>query len=153
MRVPSPIPLCATSHGADGHDRKRIALANSVSELDAGECDRRVGERLEPGHRRAAPLDRAVVLLNELVEVLVRPHFHVPPARMLAPQQPESTAARHVSVERQLARHARQCRTERLAEERLGGRNSTVASELKVYGLALLVEGALQIMPFPGDLR
>src|SRR5450631_4451573 len=90
--------------------KRELPLTNSVRKLDASDRDGRVRERLEPGHRCAASLDRAVVLLNEVVEVLVRPHLNVPPTRMLASQQPQRTMARHVSVERYFARHTWECR-------------------------------------------
>jgi uncharacterized protein (TIGR02679 family) len=59
-----------------------------VDELDASDRDGRVRKRLEPGHRRAPPLDRAVVLLDQVVEVLVRANFDIPPAGVLAAEQP-----------------------------------------------------------------
>jgi hypothetical protein len=36
---------------------RELSLANAVGQLDASDRDRRVRERLEPGHRRAASLD------------------------------------------------------------------------------------------------
>jgi hypothetical protein len=47
--------------------KRELPFANPVSELDASDRGRRVRERLEPGHRRTAPLDRAVVLFNQIV--------------------------------------------------------------------------------------
>ena len=47
---------------------RELALADSMGELDARKCDRRGPERLEPQHRGAASLDRAVILLNDVVE-------------------------------------------------------------------------------------
>ena len=38
-----------------------------MSQLDAGDRDGRVRERLEPGHRRAASLDRAMVVSNDTI--------------------------------------------------------------------------------------
>ena len=43
-----------------------------MGQLDAGDRDGCVRERLEPSHIDAASLDRAVVLLDEVVEILVR---------------------------------------------------------------------------------
>jgi hypothetical protein len=60
-----------------------------MRQLDASDCDGRVLERLEPGHRFAASLDRAMVLLNEVIQILVRPHFNIAPARVLTSQQPQ----------------------------------------------------------------
>jgi hypothetical protein len=61
---------------------RELPLANAVGQLDAGDRDGGIGERFEPGHRRTASLDRAVVLLNEVVEILVCANCDVPPAGM-----------------------------------------------------------------------
>jgi hypothetical protein len=37
---------------------------NAMRELDSGNGDGRIVERLETGHRGAVPFDRAMVLLN-----------------------------------------------------------------------------------------
>src|SRR5450631_2949919 len=76
-RVPTPIPSSGTSHVAGVLCQTRIVLANPVGQLDADNRDGRVGERFEAGHRRTAPLDRAVVVLNQVVEILARADFHV----------------------------------------------------------------------------
>jgi len=52
--------------------KRELVLANTVGEFNTGDRNGRVVERLEASHRGAAPLDRAVVLLDEVVEVLVR---------------------------------------------------------------------------------
>jgi hypothetical protein len=48
-----------------------------MCQLDSGNRNRSVGERLESLHRRAAALDRAVILLNDIIEVLAAPYLHV----------------------------------------------------------------------------
>lgn len=50
-----------------------------MCQLDSGNRDRSVAERLESLHRRTAALDGAVILLNDIVEVLAAPnstYFH-----------------------------------------------------------------------------
>jgi hypothetical protein len=80
-----------------------------------------------------------------LLRYFVRPDFHVAPAGVLASQKPQRSSTRHVSVERHFAWHARKRRRERFAEERLRGRDSAVAPEKKVNGVAVLVDGAIQV--------
>src|ERR1017187_2807287 len=121
---------------------------NAVGQLDAPDCDRRVRKRLEAGHRRAAPLDRSVVLLDDVVQVLVGPHLHVPPARMLAAQKPERAMAWHVAVQRHLARYARERRGERLAKEGLRRRDTAIGAQQEIDGVAMLVHGTIEIVPF-----
>jgi hypothetical protein len=49
---------------------RELPLANAMGKLDAGDRDGRVRKRLEPGQRRAASLYGAMVLLDEVVEIL-----------------------------------------------------------------------------------
>ena len=61
----------------------------------------------------------------------------------------------HMTVERHLAWNARRARGERLAKERLRGRDATVAAEQEINRLALLVDGAVEVVPlrFDRDIR
>ena len=102
-------------------------------------------------NRRAASLDGAVVLLDEVVQILVRPNLHVAPARVFASQQPQRASTRHVAVERHFAGHTRKRRGKRLTKERLCGRDAAVAAQKEVDGLAMLVNGAVQVMPLRFD--
>jgi hypothetical protein len=63
-----------------------IHLWSVASSTNHGADDRggRVGERLETGHRRTAPLDRAIILLNDVVGGCAN---DVPPTGMLSGQQ------------------------------------------------------------------
>jgi hypothetical protein len=56
-----------------------MAFVNPVCQLDSGNRDSSVGERLDSLHRRTAALNRAVILLNDIVEVLAGPHLYVTP--------------------------------------------------------------------------
>lgn len=57
-----------------------------------------------------------------------------------------------MTIERHLARDARRADGERLAKERLCGRDSAVASEKKVDRLSVLVDGTIQVVPLRLDL-
>ncbi len=81
-----------------------LTLADSVSEFEARKCHARSDERLESFQRAAPSLDAAVVLLDDVVQVLVRTHAHVAPLHMLPPQLPQRAATRHVAIERDRAR-------------------------------------------------
>jgi hypothetical protein len=43
---------------------------DTMSEFDASNGNRRIGKRLEALHGSASPLDRSMVLLNDVVQVL-----------------------------------------------------------------------------------
>jgi hypothetical protein len=138
--VPSPIRLFATPTATP---ERELSLTNAVSELDAGDRDRSIRKRLEPCHRCAPPLDRAVVLLDEIIEILVRAHPDVAPAQVLSPQQPQGATTRHMAVERHLSWDARKRRCERLSKERLCCCDATVTTKQEVNGLVVLVDGAV----------
>src|SRR5882672_9103567 len=117
-----------------------------MRQLDSGKCDRSILERFEARHRRAPSLDRPVVLLDDVVEVLAGPNFHFAPDWMLSPQSPQRAPARHMAIDGDLPRST-WVRSERLAEERLRRGDAAVGSQQKVDRLALLVDGAVQIVP------
>lgn len=71
--------------------------------------------------------------------------------RMLAWQQPQRATTRRVSVERYFAWHAWECRAEHLAKEGLRRRDTAVAAKQKVDCLAVLVDGAVKIVPSRPD--
>jgi hypothetical protein len=107
-----------------------------MGELDAGDRDGRVRKRLEPGHRGAASLDGAMVLLDEVVEILVRPDLHVTPAGALASHQPQRSPTWQMAIERDLPRDTWESRGESLAKEGLRDRYAAIAAKQKVDGLA-----------------
>jgi len=85
----------------------KLPLANSMGQLDAGQRNRCTPERLESSHRGASALDRSMILLNEIVEVLATPHLYELPLRVLPPQKPKGYVALLKAIERDLARPSR----------------------------------------------
>jgi hypothetical protein len=148
----SPFILPRPASTPSATPERELSLANAMREFDAGNRDGRVREGLEASHRGAPPLDGAVVLLDDVVKIPVRAHLHIPPARMLTPQQPQRAVARHVTIERHLARHPWQRGRERLAKERLRRRDSAISSQQEVDRLPMLVDCAIQIVPLRLDL-
>ena len=122
-----------------------------MRELDAGNRGRGVVEGFEAFHRRPASLDRAMILLNNVVQIFARPNLDVAPDWMLAPQLPQRTTARNVSVEGHFAWPARRVRCKRFAEERLRRSDATVPAQQKVDRLAALVDGSIQVVPPTAD--
>lgn len=59
---------------------------NAMRQLDSGNGDGCIVERLEAGHRSAAPFDRAMVLLN-IIEILAAPDVDVSPPRIFPSKQ------------------------------------------------------------------
>ena len=78
-----------------------------MGKLDAGQSNGRTPKRLEASHRGATALDRAMILLNQIVEVLATPHLNELPLRILPPQKPKGRVTLLVAIERYLARPTR----------------------------------------------
>jgi len=52
---------------------------NAMRQFDASDPDLSVGEGLEARHRCAAPLDRSVILLDDVVELLRASQSYIAP--------------------------------------------------------------------------
>ena len=87
-----------------------------------------------------------MVLLDDVVEVLAGSDFHAAPDRMLSPQSPQSAPTRHMAIDGDLPRST-WVRSECSAEERLGCGDAAVGPQQEIDRLALLVDGALQVVP------
>lgn len=59
--------------------------------------------------------------------------------------------ARYVSIERDLARHAGRLGRKSFAEERLSRCDAAIGAKQKIDCLAVLVDGAVQVMPLALD--
>jgi hypothetical protein len=81
-----------------------------------------------------------------LVEVLAGSDFHVAPDRILSAQSPQRAPTRHMAIDGDLPRST-WVRSECSAEERLCRGDAAVGSQQEVDGLALLVDGAVQVVP------
>src|ERR1035438_1651792 len=139
-----PFVLRRPATASTATSKRELSLANAMCQLNSGNGDGRIRERFEPSQRCATLLDRAVVLLDQVVEVLVRAHLDVPPARVFTSQQPQCAPTRHMTGESHFAWDAWRVRRERLAKECWCGRNSTVAAQQQIDGLAMLVERAVK---------
>ena len=131
--------------------KRELSLANAMGEFDASDRDRRVCERLEPSHRRTPALDGAVILFDHVVEILVRANLDVPPARVLSSQQPQCASTRHMTIKGHFSRYTRQGRCKGLAKERLCGRDATITAKQEIDRLAVLVDGAIKVVPLCFD--
>jgi len=118
-----------------------------MRQLDASERYRCVAERFEAQHGSTAALDRAMILLNDVIQVGTVPHENILPLRILPAQESQRLMTRGVTVERDLARPTRQARGQCLAKECLCRRDASIGSEQKVDGLASLVDGAVEVVP------
>src|SRR4051812_43104465 len=87
-----PVTLCQWPNSARSQ-AVELSLANAVGQLHAGDRHSSRIERLQSVHGRASSFDRAMILLNDVVEVLAGAHLDVSPQHVLAPKQPQCSAA------------------------------------------------------------
>jgi hypothetical protein len=80
-----------------------LSFVNTVSKLNAGNRNGCRGKRFESRHRRDTPLDRSMVLLNDVVKVPAAPRLDVSPTRMLPAQQPQGSMTRNMPIQGNLA--------------------------------------------------
>lgn len=102
---PIPRGLHGVTSPTSSVAERELSLSNSMSKFDAGESNLRRAERLQPMHGSAPSLNRPVILLDDVIQVPVRSHHDVAPARVFAPQAPQGTSARPVSIDRHLPGH------------------------------------------------
>jgi hypothetical protein len=93
-----------------------------------------------------------MILLNEVVEVLVTSHLDILPFRILPPQKPKGQVARHVAIERDLARPPRQTHRKSFAKERLCSGDAAIRPKQKIHRLAVLIDSAIKIIPLAPKL-
>src|ERR1019366_2125308 len=96
-------PFLPECHHPTAAAKQELSLANAMGQLDAGDRDGRVRERLEPSHRRTASLARPMILLDDVVQIFAGAHLDVPPARMLSAPQAQCAPTRHMTVETHFA--------------------------------------------------
>src|SRR5260221_9376297 len=119
-----------------------------MGKFDTGQGNGRTPEGLEASdHRGASAFNRSMILLNEIVEVLVTSRLDILPFRILPPQKPKGQVARHVAIERDLARPSRQTRRQSFTKECLRSGDAAIRSKQKIHRLAVLIDSAIKIIP------
>ena len=142
-----PVDLPIEAKAASAPFEIELPFADSVSQFESRERRGSRREGLETLQWSTPRLDPAVVLLDDVVQVLTGAHAHIPPLHVLSPQLPQCGAARHVTIQRDGTRKAVSIRGERFAEERLRRCDSAVATQQKVNRLPVLVDGSIQVVP------
>ena len=134
--------LVGQRHGLGAVDCE-LALVDHVHQFDAGEHGARGPERFEVEHQLGQPLDGAMILLDNVVEVfnLAHKYLHVAAGvdridgRLVGP----------AFVHRDLVRVA--VRSHGLVEEALRRGHVALGRQQEVDSLALLVDSAVEVFP------
>ena len=129
-----------------------LALADAVSQFDSGDGNGCCCDGLEAVHGPASSLDGPMVLLDFIVELLAGSDLDLAPEESLTAQQPEGSPARDVAVECDLPGTAAEVGGHGFAKEGLSGGNTPVGAEQEIDRLALPIDRAILVKPFPTNL-
>lgn len=106
-----------------------------MRQLDSGNRDSSVCERLETLHPRTAALDRAVILLNDIVEGLAGPHLSVFPLEHGSFRLTECSAIlKYLADKAGAAQYPKDLQARARVNERMDWVNTQLAREL-CYGV------------------
>ena len=122
-----------------------------MHEFDAGDRRRGSSKVLEAEHRSEPQLDRSVILLDQIVDVLGRPDLALISLGMFAESLLGRAMRSLIAVERDLMRQSALA-SESAPEERLGGGDVSFGAQQEIDGLSLFVDGAVEIGPAASDL-
>src|SRR3979411_2153616 len=95
---------------------------------------------------KGSAFDRAMILLDDVVEVAATAHDDGLPPRVFLAQQPQRPVARGVAVEVHFARPSRPMRGPSPPEEGLRSAHASIRTQKKVHGLAVFVDRPIQIV-------
>jgi hypothetical protein len=127
-----------------------LALSDPMHEFDAGNRRRGSSKVLEAEHRSEPQLDRSVILLDQIVDVLGRPDLALISLGMFAESLLGRAMRSLIAVECDLMRQSALA-SESAPEERLGGGDVSFGAQQEIDGLSLFVDGAVEIGPAASD--
>ena len=122
-----------------------------MDQLDSPDGARGVLELLESQHRPEARLDVAVILLNDIVEILTRADRDGPQLSILGPKLANGPMGGLVSVESDRPGHA-SLSLEGLTEKGFGGGHIALGAQAKVDRLTAGIHGAIEVHPAATNL-
>ncbi len=129
--------------------RVKLLLSDPVYQLDPADGDCRILKLLESQHRIYPLLHSSMILLDHVVEVFARANTNVnrQDGRLL--QLTNSPMRRRVAIECNLFWGSISVNCAR--EKPLGGLNVSMFAQQKVYGLTLLINCPIKILPFASN--
>src|ERR1700730_15220841 len=117
-----------------------------MREFHARERNDRGAKGLERKHRRAAALDRSMVLLDDVVEITATAYDHGLPAGILLPQQAQRPVTCRIAVEIHLTGPPWLMGLQGLAEEGSHSQLAAIRAQQGIDGLAVLIDGPVEVV-------
>jgi hypothetical protein len=125
----------------------QLPLANHVHEFNAGKDDARTAESLESHHRSDDAFDSAVILLDDVVQILALADLDR--CRPLGVKRFERSQIDAALVHGD--RFGLAVLADRLLEVATRSHLVTMGTQQEIDGVALLVDGAVQVFPLALD--
>ncbi len=122
-----------------------LTLANSMHEFQPSQSDARCPIGLEAQHGAASALDRPMILLYDIVQVLALAYQDVFPPMILSTKSAQTQMTGFVSIQRNLPRPSWCAERKRLAKKGHGRCDTAPRLEQGVHCLALLINGTIQV--------
>ena len=122
-----------------------LTLANSVHEFQTSQSDGRRPIGLETQHGAATPLDRPMILLYDIVQVLAPAYQDVFPPMILSTKSAQTQMTGFVSIQCNFPRPSWCAERKRLAKKRRGRCDAAPRLEQGVHCLALLINCTIQV--------
>jgi hypothetical protein len=130
----------------------KLTFANTVEQFDAGNCDGGVVEVLEAEHGPGSGLDTPMILFDQIVQVFRRSQLGAPPCLVFVWNFTHCSMRSGIAIKRDADRCA-QLRAKRFAEKGLGRCYIPLRTQSEVDGVAIPVDGAIQVDPTATDLQ
>src|SRR6516165_5423669 len=127
-----------------------LTLLDLLRQLDSANGDCRVVEALEPQHRPNPLFDSAVVLFDEIVQVLARSHFYSTRKFASLLHLPHGAMRCRIGVQRDLGGCA--LVLHRIAEKGLGSGHVAISAQEEIDSPAGLIHGPIQVDPTAPNL-
>jgi hypothetical protein len=122
-----------------------LTLANSMHEFQPSQSDGCRPMGLEAQHGAASSLDRPMILLYDIVQVLALAYQDVFPPTILSTKSAQTQMTGFVAIQRNFPRPSWCAECKRLAKKGHSRCNTAPGLEQGVHCLALLINGTIQV--------
>src|ERR1700733_6815561 len=118
-----------------------------MRQFDSRESNCCRSKGLESQHRSASLFNGPMVLLNHVVEISPRTHFHLPPAGIFLAKRLQTSKGRFIAIDVDFLRPWDSSIGDGCSEKCLRGLFIAIIAEQRPNGFSGLVHGSKQVMP------
>jgi hypothetical protein len=118
-----------------------LSLSNAMRQFNSRESNYCRPKGLESQHRCAPLFDSPMVLLNHVVEISTRTHFHLPPAGIFLTKRLQTSKGRFIAIDVDFLRPWDSSIGDGCSEKCLRGLLIAIIAEQRPNGFSVLVHG------------